>query len=231
MGKIKIAEMLYKNDINDDDLMIVEDDIDTKQTTIKELKRAFIGDWSDPSDYLFYSSSKVNQLVSGMAINLDNMPSREEFNSLKQQVANIVGSTGSGKDSELVAARGSYSTLSERLDGDMKSLGNKYIAFPTIENTGMIVDCTDLDKADLNIRAAAYSKDTTITVEGTNAFSVSAVSSLPAVVKDTAINGLKITYKHRILLASTLEELFLPEHTICILTSHSVATLFKKDLL
>lgn len=194
MGKIKIAELLYKNNISDDNLMIVEDDIDTKQTTVKEFKRALIGDWSEPSDYLFYSSSKVNQLVSSMAINLDNMPSREEFNNLQQQVANIVGSTGSGKDSELVAARGTYSTLSERLDGDMVSLKNKYIAFPTIENTGMIVDCTDLDKADLNIRAAAYSNDTTITVEGANAFSVSAVSSLPAVVKDTAINGLKITY-------------------------------------
>ena len=36
---IKIADMLERTNIADSDLMIVEDDIDTKRATIKELKR------------------------------------------------------------------------------------------------------------------------------------------------------------------------------------------------
>lgn len=194
MSKIKIAELLFKTEIEDDNLMIVEDDIDTKQTTVKEFKRALNGDNISPSDYKFYSSAKVNQLISSMAINMDNMPSKSDFESLKQQVANIVGSTGSGKDSELVAARGSYSTLAERLDGDMKSLKNKYVAFPTIENTGMIVDCTELDKADLTIKAGSYDKDTTVTVVGANAFSLDAITGTSAIEKLPNLNGLKIKF-------------------------------------
>ena len=50
---IKIAEMLERTNIADSDLMIVEDEIDTKRTTVKELKRAFNGDGMDPSSYKF----------------------------------------------------------------------------------------------------------------------------------------------------------------------------------
>ena len=57
MSKIKIAELLFKTEIEDGNLMIVEDDIDTKQTTVKEFKRALNGDNISPSDYKFYSSA------------------------------------------------------------------------------------------------------------------------------------------------------------------------------
>ena len=57
---IKIADMLERTNIADSDLMIVEDDIDTKRATIKELKRAFIGDGLEPDQYRFYSSQQVS---------------------------------------------------------------------------------------------------------------------------------------------------------------------------
>ena len=51
---IRIAEMLEKTNIEDENLMIVEDEIDTKRTTIKELKRALSGDGFSPDRYKFY---------------------------------------------------------------------------------------------------------------------------------------------------------------------------------
>ena len=126
---IKIAEMLERTNIADSDLMIVEDEIDTKRTTVKELKRAFNGDGIDPSSYKFYSSQYVRDLIDSVNITISNMPSGEEFESLEQQVKNIQQNSGSGseKDAELVAARGTYDTLSDRLEGDIKDLEKKYI--------------------------------------------------------------------------------------------------------
>ena len=169
---IKIAEMLERTNIADSDLMIVEDEIDTKRTTVKELKRAFNGDGMDPSSYKFYSSKHVKDLIDSVNIAISNMPSGEEFESLEQQVKNIQQNSGSGseKDAELVAARGTYDTLSDRLEGDIKDLEKKYIQFPTVEHMGMIVDLSDIEKADVVITCPSYSKETTVTVSGKNKY-------------------------------------------------------------
>lgn len=168
---IRIAEMLEKTNIEDDNLMIVEDDIDTKRATVKELKRAFNGDGLTPDSYKFYSSKKIDELVNGLNISISSLPSRTEFDNLSQQIKNIVGSTGEGKDSELVAARGTYDTLSDRLEGDKKELEAKYIQFPTVSHQGMQVDLSDIEQANATIICPSYSKQTTLKIQGKNKYS------------------------------------------------------------
>ena len=122
MSKIRIAEMQKRDFVADTDLMICEDDIDTKQTTVKDLKRCFNGDTSDPSEYKFYSSTKVDDIITGIEVELSHLPSSTEISDLKQQVKNLVTTSGGlgTKDAELIAARGSYPTLADRLSGDQK---------------------------------------------------------------------------------------------------------------
>lgn len=169
---IKIAEMLERTNISDSDLMIVEDDIDTKRMTIKELKRAFNGDGFDPDPYKFYSSQQVKDMVDSLSISISTLPTAEEFESLKQQVEKIQTGAGGGseKDPELVAARGSYDTLSDRLEGDLNSLEDKYIQFPKVEHMGMIVDLSNIEKADVDITCPAYSEQTTLYISGKNKY-------------------------------------------------------------
>ena len=189
---IRIAEMLEKTNIEDSNLMIVEDDIDTKRTTIKELKRAFNGDGLDPDSYKFYSSKQVTDLINSVNISISTLPSRQEFDALSQQIKNIVGSTGEGKDSELVAARGTYDTLSERLEGDKRELETKYIQFPKVSHSGMFVDLSDIEQANATIICPSYSKATTLKIIGKNRYTYGATGYSQVVkVND---HGLKITY-------------------------------------
>ena len=189
---IRIAEMLEKTDIEDSNLMIVEDDIDTKRTTVKELKRAFNGDGIDPSSYKFYSSLQVQDIINGLEIHISTLPSRKEFDDLEQQVKNIIGSTGSGKDSELVAARGKYKTLSDRLAGDQKDLEKKYMQFPVVENTGMSINLSDIEEAKVTVSCPSYSKDTTLYVKGKNKYTYGD-TGYSQVTKVNG-NGLKFVY-------------------------------------
>ena len=169
---IKIAEMLERTNIADTDLMIVEDDIDTKRTTVKELKRAFNGDGMDPDPYKFYSSQQVKDMIDSVNISLSGTPTKEEFEDLAQQVKNIQTSTGGGseKDPELVAARGSYDTLSDRLKGDIDSLEDKYIQFPKVKHYGMVVDLSDIENADMTITCPSFPEDTIVTISGKNKY-------------------------------------------------------------
>ena len=52
----RIEDLLEKNDIEDNNLIIVEDKEDTKKATVEELKKAFVGDNKSPSSILFYST-------------------------------------------------------------------------------------------------------------------------------------------------------------------------------
>lgn len=189
---IRIAEMLERTDIADSDLMIVEDDIDTKRATVKELKRAFNGDGMEPSSYKFYSSLQVQDIINRIEIHMSTLPSRREFDNLEQQVKNIIGSTGSGKDSELVAARGKYETLSDRLAGDQKDLEKKYIQFPVVEHSGMFVNLSDIEEAKVTISCPSYPKDTTLYVKGKNKYTYGDTGY--SQVTKVNENGLKFVY-------------------------------------
>ena len=189
---IRIAEMLEKTDIEDSNLMIVEDDIDTKRTTIKELKRAFIGDGLSPDGYKFYTSRQVSDLINSVNINISGLPTRTEFDNLAQQVKNIIGSTGEGKDSELVAARGEYDTLSDRLDGDKKEILEQCIQYPVETHTGMQIDLSDIEKTNVTITCPAYVNETTVSIIGKNRYAYPDTGY--SQVTKVNNHGLKITY-------------------------------------
>lgn len=167
MGKIRIAEMTERLDISDSDLMIVEDDIDTKKTTVKELKRAFTG--QEPDEYKFYTSKKTSELLTGLEIDISQAAKQSDIDDLKTQFSNVL--KNATKDSEVIAARGTYNTLGERLDGDIKAAEKKYVQFPVIDLVGPNLDLDDFEHASIQITAPKYSAaNTRIKIEGKNKF-------------------------------------------------------------
>lgn len=188
MSKIRIAEMLERTNIADTDLMIVEDDIDTKRTTIKELKRAFIGE--EPDNYKFFTSQKVSELITGLEITIANSPSISEFNDLKQQMSNVIKNANA--NSEVQAARGTYSTLAERLAGDIKAAEEKYIQFPTVSYMGNMINLADIETAKVNLVATSFSEPTKVLIEGKNKYKYT-VPSYSSVSKFNT-NGFKMVF-------------------------------------
>lgn len=196
MSEIKIAEMQEKIDIEDSNLIVIEDIEDTKRATILELKKAFSGDNSDPSEFKFYSSDKIQSLLSSIKILLNDTPSNKNFDDLKQQFNNIIasiGSDGSVKDPELIAARGNNDTLSDRFLSERNISDQSYINFPTKMLTGKTIDT----KGYKNIPITLVISDSN--TGATNTLSVSSRNSLN-IDKNISIsgvsyinNGIKIT--------------------------------------
>lgn len=115
--------------VSDSDLMIVQDAEDTKQTTVGKFKKAFIGDDKEASDSTFYSSSKVESLVTAIGRELSVKASTKELdalqNALKDIAANQIDSDGNPVDIiELIIARDGCGSLKERLERDMQANKN-----------------------------------------------------------------------------------------------------------
>ena len=72
-----VSDLIKKIDIEDDNLIIVEDSEDTKQSTISELKKCFSGDYKEPSDKTFYSSKKMESYFDDLKRELSTFASRE----------------------------------------------------------------------------------------------------------------------------------------------------------
>lgn len=105
--------------VDDTNLMIVEDEDDTKRTTVRELKKNFLGDNLNPDNFKFYSSSKINEIVKLLSNDITNKAEAEQVEKLSERIESIIASSGSGeKDSELVDARNGESTLYNRLYRD-----------------------------------------------------------------------------------------------------------------
>lgn len=116
-SRVKIAELLEIHDIDDDDLMIVEDEEDTKQSTVKTFKQALSGDFFDPSRYRFYSSMYMDDMIKTLNIAIKSKASSSEIQKLADRVEQIVTNNPDGtKDQELIDARGSQSSLSGRFN-------------------------------------------------------------------------------------------------------------------
>lgn len=197
MSKIRIAEMLKRGTVADSDLMICEDDIDTKQATIKDLKRCFNGDTSTPSDYKFYSSAKTQDIISGIEVEISHLPSSEKIEDLSQQVKNLVtsvGTTTGTKDPEIVAARGEYDSLANRLDSEQEENDKKYLRSKTVNFSGIHIDLSDFKEAEIKIIALPYDETTTIAVESINEFPHSDIDSELVKKTDT---GYKFTYNYK----------------------------------
>ena len=176
MSEIRIEELSEKTNIDDSNLIIVEDAEDTKKSTVLELKRAFIGDSENPSQYKVYSSKYMKEIINSLTAAILYNPSRSEFESLEEQVKNIQnfsgcsGCSSGGKDPELAAARGGYDTLSERLEGDIEEAENKYIQFPVKEFIGIDIDLKDYTRGIMTVDIPQYDQDTNVYIKGINRF-------------------------------------------------------------
>lgn len=127
-SEIKIEDLLEKIGIEDDNLIIVEDEEDTKKSYVLELKKAFSGDFSDPNQYKFYSSQKVDELLNSLNIRISSFASQKDIDELRQTLTNIVTSNPDGtKDNELIEARGIAPSLSERFNIERSTSDDKYL--------------------------------------------------------------------------------------------------------
>lgn len=122
-----IEDLIKKTDIEDNNLIIVEDEEDTKQSTIKDLKRSLSGDYKEPSESLFYSSSKMQNVLGDIKRESSRYASKEELDSVKNRVNDIISSAGSGKDSEIIDARDGSVTLSARLERDIEFADDRFM--------------------------------------------------------------------------------------------------------
>lgn len=84
--KIQISDMLDKNSLSDDDLLIVEDSQNTKKMTIINFVKAIIKDNDVPTEYRLYSSLKLQNMIDQM---------KEE---LEEGIGKIEGEVGEMQD-------------------------------------------------------------------------------------------------------------------------------------
>ena len=129
-SEIKIEDLLEKVDIEDDNLIIVEDEDDTKKAHILELKKAFSGDYSVPDLYKFYSSSKISEFLNSINIQISSLASQRDLDELRRILANITTSNPDGtKDNEIIEARGDADSLSGRFDLERMISDDKYLQY------------------------------------------------------------------------------------------------------
>lgn len=194
MSEIKILELDEKTDIEDSNLIVVEDSDDTKKASVIELKKAFLGDHSDPSDFKFYSSNKIKSLISNLLIQINQAPDKQEVAKLKQQLDNLVDSlTGSSaeKDPELIAARGSSSTLSGRFDYEREVSDISYINFPKKTIEGKVIDTKGLKNAPVQVCVPSLDGTATVTVSSRNFLNINKETSIAGI--EYADNGIIFT--------------------------------------
>ena len=135
-SRILIRELDNKSELTDDNLIIVEDNEDTKKTTIYELKHALSGDLHIPSNMKFYSSEKTYEMIMSLHREMAGKATAKEIKDIADRINAIITSNGSGKDSELVDARNNKSSLSERLNFDIDKANYKFLAKPLRNVTG-----------------------------------------------------------------------------------------------
>ena len=122
--KALIGELTKKKTIVDSDIIIVEDNEDTKQSTVEILKKNFNGDSYDPSNVKFYSSAKVDEIKTSLQRDISSKASQADYASIKSSVDKIIKtqSEQDQKDIELIIARDGCNTLDDRLERDKNSL-------------------------------------------------------------------------------------------------------------
>lgn len=122
--KALIGELTKKKAIVDSDIIIVEDNEDTKQSTVEILKKNLNGDSYDPSNTKFYSSAKIDEIKTSLQRDISSKASHADYASLKTSVDKIIEtqSEQDQKDIELIIARDGCNTLDDRLERDKNSL-------------------------------------------------------------------------------------------------------------
>lgn len=132
-----ISDLEKKFEIEDTNSIIVEDNEDTKQATVLDLKKAFSGDYKTPSDKTFYSSQKIESYMNDVRRQISALASEEELKAISARIEDIIAESGTGKDSEIIDARDGQPTLSTRLSRDIHQAEDKYMkkVVETIEGT------------------------------------------------------------------------------------------------
>lgn len=122
-----IAELNVKKNIEDSDIIIVEDNEDTKQSTVENLKKNFNGDNEEPDNMKFFSSAKVDEIKQSLQKEIAAKASHSEMSALEKAVDNIITNQTEqeAKDIEIVTARDGCDTLADRLDRDKESLSSR----------------------------------------------------------------------------------------------------------
>lgn len=123
-----ISDLEKKIEIQDKNLIIVEDNEDTKQSTVGELKKCFSGDYKEPSDMNFYSSKKIEDMMDGVKVELSTFASAAKVKSIEKRIADIVTTNGTTTtDAEIIYARDGESSLNDRLERDLNYIDDKYM--------------------------------------------------------------------------------------------------------
>lgn len=121
-----ISDLDKKVEIEDSNLIIVEDNEDTKQSTVSDLKKAFTGDYKNPSDMTFYSSNKIESYMNDIRRELSTFASDKDVKSLERRLESIVASAGDD-NTEIVEARDGLGSLKSRLTRDINFADDKYL--------------------------------------------------------------------------------------------------------
>ena len=142
---IKIEDLDPKYGIKESNLMIIEDETDTKQCTVRELKNSFSGDNLDPSRNYFYTSHYVNDLIKSLNIAIANRAPKALVDDLKSQLDSIIrGASLEDEDivNEIRASRAGHITLSDRLEYERKLSDSFYMkkSFKTISGSKVNID-------------------------------------------------------------------------------------------
>lgn len=198
-SRIKIADLLEKTGIEDTNLVIVEDDEDTKKSTIFELKKNFNGDGLDPSDKRFYSTKKIEQFIQDLKRDINTRADKKELEKLFNTLNSIVSESGDGtKDTELIAAREGRSSLSDRLRHDIELAESKYMQKILKNIKGKSVQIYGHHGyVDLSIVEAAVKETTrstnTLTIHSRNLLNYNSVIETTQVKKSSSDNGIIYT--------------------------------------
>lgn len=190
-SKIKIADLLEKIDIQDNNLIIVEDDEDTKKSTVKEFKKGFSGDYVEPSENKFYSSRKVTEMVNKLNIAISTKTNKKELDELYARVDQIITSNPDGtKDQELIDARGSQTTLSNRFDYEREVSNNQYVEKIKSSITGDIVDLNGhIGFIDIDINRNNNTNEGSIILSSKNIFNLEGMTFDSDIIKQPLSNG------------------------------------------
>lgn len=125
-SRIRIAELEAKTAIEDCNLIVVEDNEDTKKSTVADLKKSFNGDGYPATDSKFYTTKKAQEFIQDLKREINTRADAKELETLVKRINSIIASSGDGtKDIELVDARNGKSTLSARLDYDISIAESK----------------------------------------------------------------------------------------------------------
>lgn len=141
MGEIRIAELEEKININDSDLIVIEDDIDTKKSSILNFKRNLSGDYDDPSRNKFYSSQMVDTILRNMQVQMS-ATTDYRVDDIRNQLNNLLTTTSKTPlpvgSVQFDLEKGKEKTYADWFGGTWECIGNvdTYVGGTYNENTG-----------------------------------------------------------------------------------------------